>query len=82
MHRIGRTARANRTGTAYTFFTHDNLKQARDLIKVIQEAGQPVNPRLHELANESRDSSGSRKFTVSLIQYTHGVDARFSIHGH
>ncbi|XP_062508829.1 uncharacterized protein LOC134185067 [Corticium candelabrum] len=61
VHRIGRTARANNTGTAYTFFTHDNMKQASDLIKVIEEAGQPVNPRLMELANEARGASGSRR---------------------
>ena len=27
VHRIGRTARAERTGTAYTFFTAGNMKQ-------------------------------------------------------
>ncbi|KAJ7956183.1 DEAD-box ATP-dependent RNA helicase [Quillaja saponaria] len=46
IHRIGRTGRAGATGTAYTFFTHANAKYARDLMKILQEAGQVVNPGL------------------------------------
>lgn len=42
VHRIGRTARAEKTGTAYTFFTFDNMKQAKDLIEVLKEANQEV----------------------------------------
>lgn len=40
VHRIGRTARSNKTGTAYTFFTSNNSKQAQELIDVLQEAKQ------------------------------------------
>lgn len=40
VHRIGRTARSNKTGTAYTFFTSNNAKQAQELIDVLQEAKQ------------------------------------------
>ena len=61
VHRIGRTARANRTGTAYTFFTDVNARQARDLIHVMDEAGQKVNPKLRDLAARSREAAGSRK---------------------
>ena len=50
VHRIGRTARANKAGTAYTFFTTDNMKNARDLINVLEEAKQEVNPALAQLA--------------------------------
>lgn len=42
IHRIGRTARADKAGTSYTFFTHDNANKARDLIQVLQEAKQQV----------------------------------------
>lgn len=61
VHRIGRTARANRTGTAYTFFTDVNARQARDLIHVMDEAGQKVSPKLRDLAARSREAAGSRK---------------------
>ena len=54
VHRIGRTARSDRTGTAYTFFTTGNAKQARDLIGVLKEANQHVNPRLLGLADAAK----------------------------
>nr|CAB3237154.1 ATP-dependent RNA helicase dbp2 [Phallusia mammillata] len=50
VHRIGRTARAEQTGTAYTFFTEGNVKQARDLIEILREAKQHINPRLIEMS--------------------------------
>jgi len=49
IHRIGRTARAERTGTAYTFFTQGNAKNASELIQVMEEAGQTVPPKLMEM---------------------------------
>ncbi|XP_061364856.1 DEAD-box ATP-dependent RNA helicase 20-like [Gastrolobium bilobum] len=58
IHRIGRTGRAGAKGTAYTFFTHANGKYARDLIKILQDAGQVVGPSLSALAR----SAGSGQF--------------------
>ncbi|KAJ0105115.1 hypothetical protein Patl1_18119 [Pistacia atlantica] len=58
VHRIGRTGRAGAKGTAFTFFTHSNAKFARDLIKILQEAGQIVNPSLSSLARSSGSSFG------------------------
>jgi len=58
VHRIGRTGRSSRTGTAYTFFTPNNSKQAQDLIGVLTEANQVINPKLYELASSSRGSGG------------------------
>jgi len=58
VHRIGRTARSNRKGTAYTFFTMSNMKQAGDLISVLQEANQAVNPQLFDLVDMSKNSYG------------------------
>uniref|UniRef100_A0A8D0APM1 RNA helicase n=1 Tax=Sander lucioperca TaxID=283035 RepID=A0A8D0APM1_SANLU len=46
VHRIGRTARSTNKGTAYTFFTPGNLRQARDLVRVLAEARQAINPKL------------------------------------
>ncbi|CAA0814628.1 DEAD-box ATP-dependent RNA helicase 20 [Striga hermonthica] len=46
VHRIGRTGRAGAKGTAYTFFTAANARFAKDLISILQEAGQKVSPEL------------------------------------
>lgn len=42
VHRIGRTGRAGAKGIAVTFFTQANSKHARELVKILQEAGQVV----------------------------------------
>ena len=60
IHRIGRTARAGETGTAYTFFTRKNAKQAKDLVEVLKEARQEVNPSLMQLASASSSYGGGR----------------------
>ncbi|XP_014786133.1 probable ATP-dependent RNA helicase DDX5 isoform X1 [Octopus bimaculoides] len=58
VHRIGRTARSNNTGTAYTFFTPANMKQAQDLMSVLKEANQVINPKLMQLAESARGIFG------------------------
>ncbi|KAK7265642.1 hypothetical protein RJT34_33264 [Clitoria ternatea] len=58
VHRIGRTGRAGAKGMAFTFFTHANAKFARDLIKILQDAGQVVSPALSALVR----SAGSGQF--------------------
>jgi len=58
VHRIGRTGRIDRKGTAYTFFTHANAKCANDLIKVLVEAGQEVSPEIQQMAG----SRGGNRF--------------------
>ncbi|KAL1099120.1 hypothetical protein V6Z11_D05G142300 [Gossypium hirsutum] len=46
VHRIGRTGRAGAKGTAYTFFTAANARFAKELIAILEEAGQKVSPEL------------------------------------
>ncbi|KAM9327077.1 putative ATP-dependent RNA helicase DDX17 [Gastrophryne carolinensis] len=58
VHRIGRTARSTNKGTAYTFFTPGNLKQARELVKVLQEANQTINPKLMQLVDHRGGGGG------------------------
>ncbi len=53
IHRIGRTGRKGREGTSYTFFTPRNAAKARDLIGVLAEAKQVINPRLQAMADAS-----------------------------
>ncbi|KXX79813.1 ATP-dependent RNA helicase DBP2 [Madurella mycetomatis] len=60
IHRIGRTGRAGAKGTAITFFTTDNAKQARDLVGVLQEAKQHIDPRLAEMVRYSGGGGSSR----------------------
>ena len=63
IHRIGRTGRCQMTGTSYAFFTPANSRQARDLISVLREANQVVNPKLAEMVNQGRfGGRGDRKY--------------------
>jgi len=42
VHRIGRTGRAGKTGTAHTFFQSCDKARAGELVKVLKDANQPV----------------------------------------
>jgi len=55
VHRIGRTARGGAEGKAFTFFTHDDSKRAKQLIGVLHRANQPVP---EELQRFDRGGSG------------------------
>lgn len=54
VHRIGRTGRSDKSGTAYTFFTENNAKQAGDLLAVLREAKQEIDPKLLDMASRNR----------------------------
>ncbi|KAL1635350.1 ATP-dependent RNA helicase dbp2 [Neofusicoccum ribis] len=60
VHRIGRTGRAGAKGTAITLFTTENAKQARDLVQVLTESKQQIDPRLHEMARYGGGGGGGR----------------------
>lgn len=60
VHRIGRTGRCQQIGTAYAFFTSNNQRQAKDLIAVLEEAGQAITPQLQEMAAMARNSQTGR----------------------
>uniref|UniRef100_A0A673JE72 RNA helicase n=1 Tax=Sinocyclocheilus rhinocerous TaxID=307959 RepID=A0A673JE72_9TELE len=65
VHRIGRTARSTNKGTAYTFFTPGNLRQARDLVRVLEEARQAINLKLLQLVDTGRGGGGGESFKMS-----------------
>ncbi|XP_055616274.1 uncharacterized protein LOC129762230 isoform X3 [Toxorhynchites rutilus septentrionalis] len=46
VHRIGRTGRSNATGEAYTFFTSNERKMAKELVAILEEAKQEVPSEL------------------------------------
>lgn len=50
VHRIGRTGRSKSNGTSYTLFTEENAAHANDLIAVLEEANQQIDPSLLELS--------------------------------
>lgn len=60
VHRIGRTGRAGARGTSFTFFTHGNVKYAKDLVKILQQAGQVIPPQLAALARSGGSNVGGK----------------------
>lgn len=58
IHRIGRTGRCQSAGTAYAYFTPNNARQAKELIAVLEEARQVVNPLLADIANSMKNQYG------------------------
>ncbi len=60
VHRIGRTARSGAKGTAYSFFTRDNAKQAPELIQLLKDSNQDVNEKLYEMSKTKYFGGGGR----------------------
>lgn len=71
IHRIGRTGRSSQSGTACTFFTSGNSKQARDLVSVLKEANQEICPKLDAMA--LRSGGGANR--CKLLK--HNLESRF-----
>ncbi|VUZ55240.1 unnamed protein product [Hymenolepis diminuta] len=91
IHRIGRTARSNKKGTAYTFFAHKNSKQAGDLVDILEEANQQVNSDLLRMAGGANRFRGTRndrtnsRYAPRSSNYGRGTSnyrARGSTSGH
>lgn len=70
IHRIGRTGRCSQTGTAFTLFTKENSAKASELIKVLTDSHQTINPKLYEMSSRGggfgmRNNRGRREL-ISL----------------
>jgi len=65
IHRIGRTGRAGNKGVSVTFFSLDNAKSARELVKILKDAGEDVPEDLQIMATVGggfgRRGGGGRK---------------------
>lgn len=70
VHRIGRTGRCEQLGTAYTFFTPNNARQARELVAVLEEAGQRPPQELLNLAQSINGKKGP--YRSNYRQYNTG----------
>eukprot|EP01125_Pyxidicula_operculata_P005923 TRINITY_DN206_c0_g2_i1.p1 TRINITY_DN206_c0_g2~~TRINITY_DN206_c0_g2_i1.p1 ORF type:complete len:679 (-),score=165.91 TRINITY_DN206_c0_g2_i1:68-2104(-) len=51
VHRIGRTGRAGHEGIATAFLNEKNKNIVRDLVELLDESSQPIDPWLNELAH-------------------------------
>jgi ATP-dependent RNA helicase DDX5/DBP2 len=60
VHRIGRTARGDRTGVSYTFFGEADRKHAADLVALLKKSEQEVPRELQDMVprNRSEPSQG------------------------
>jgi len=68
VHRIGRTARGSKTGTAITLFNvgpaegvQDEKQHAGDLARVLRQANQVVPPAIEKLANSTIGNKATKK---------------------
>jgi ATP-dependent RNA helicase DDX5/DBP2 len=48
---ISLSQRAGMKGTAYTYFTTDNAKSARELLAILREAKADIPPQLEEMGS-------------------------------
>jgi ATP-dependent RNA helicase DDX5/DBP2 len=58
VHRIGRTGRAGNKGKAYTFFTHGDSKQARQLVEVLKKGEQVIPGELQAMVRPKFGGGG------------------------
>ncbi|XP_054162548.1 uncharacterized protein LOC128960448 [Oppia nitens] len=61
VHRIGRTGRRDKTGTAFTFLTSEEARQADELIAILRESNQTVSPQLLEMSNMAKNVAMDKK---------------------
>lgn len=54
----GRTGRCQQSGTAYTYFTTGDARQARGLLAVLRETGQNPPTKLNDMARSNNNNSG------------------------
>lgn len=60
VHRIGRTGRAGASGCSFSYITPDKARLARDLMRIMQEAKQPIPQALQDMAYHAPSNGGGR----------------------
>jgi len=61
VHRIGRTGRCGAQGIATAFFNEKNKNLVRELVELLEESGQEVEPWLYQYANPQPFSRGGAR---------------------
>ncbi|KAF9763562.1 ATP-dependent RNA helicase DBP2 [Nosema granulosis] len=70
VHRIGRTARGDTlAGLSHSYFTHENRGVAKDLIKMLRDASQEINPKLKDMASQPSSSYGNSRYGKNYRDY-------------
>ncbi|GJJ75691.1 ATP-dependent RNA helicase DDX42 [Entomortierella parvispora] len=62
VHRVGRTGRAGEKGTAYTLITEKDDRFAGELVRNLEEFGQPVSPDVMKIAMQNPRFRKARQF--------------------
>lgn len=81
VHRIGRTGRKDSKGESYTFFTQNDSKQAKQLVSILDEAGQEIHPQLQQWARSSYGGYGNSRYGRSNTGARHGTFKRNTMGG-
>lgn len=74
VHRIGRTGRAGRKGTAYTFISPNEDQYSLLMCKALEQAEQPVPIELQSMADAFKDkvARGEARWAVNQFTVTKG----------
>lgn len=73
IHRIGRTARSQNTGTAYTLVTSSNANKVPKLLEILRESNQEISRNLldlskrHENGQIANNNNGRRNYSKFLL---------------
>eukprot|EP00917_Polyrhabdina_sp_WS-2016_P010849 GHVP01023813.1.p1 GENE.GHVP01023813.1~~GHVP01023813.1.p1 ORF type:complete len:508 (+),score=97.94 GHVP01023813.1:185-1525(+) len=62
IHRIGRTSRGDlKNGIAYTMFTAKDSNNAKDLVKILKQAGQVIPDEILNMSNRANYNGGNNR---------------------
>jgi len=61
IHRIGRTGRAGNKGVSVTYFTRNDAKNARELVRILKDADEEVPEGLQSMVTSGRYGRGGGK---------------------